>query len=66
MSGIQLLRVQSDNGGEFTNDQLIFGCRSRGIHMGYIPPYQPQSNGLIERMVGVIKEHMRTVLHGST
>eukprot|EP00975_Prorocentrum_lima_P015173 3217992-Prorocentrum_lima.AAC.1 len=59
MWGIQIARVQSDNGGELINDELISGCRSRGIHMSRIPPYQPQSNGLIERMVGVIKEHMR-------
>eukprot|EP00975_Prorocentrum_lima_P059926 12565010-Prorocentrum_lima.AAC.1 len=37
----------------------------RGVHMSRIPPYQPQSNGLIERMVGIIEEHMRKVLHGS-
>eukprot|EP00975_Prorocentrum_lima_P046993 9823418-Prorocentrum_lima.AAC.1 len=33
--------------------------------MSHIPPYQPQSNGAIERMVGIVKEHMRKVLHGS-
>eukprot|EP00975_Prorocentrum_lima_P057430 12045629-Prorocentrum_lima.AAC.1 len=65
MWGIQIVRVQSDNGGECINDQLISRCRSRGIHMSQIPPYQPQFNGLIERMVGTIKEHMRKVLHGS-
>eukprot|EP00975_Prorocentrum_lima_P003334 734939-Prorocentrum_lima.AAC.1 len=59
MWGIQIARVQSDNGGEFNNDQLISGCRMRGVHMSHIPPYQPQSNGLIERMAGIIKEHMR-------
>eukprot|EP00975_Prorocentrum_lima_P051427 10770056-Prorocentrum_lima.AAC.1 len=33
--------------------------------MAQIPPYQPRSNGLIERMVGIIKEHMRRVLHAA-
>eukprot|EP00975_Prorocentrum_lima_P068969 12923545-Prorocentrum_lima.AAC.1 len=58
MGGIQIVRAQSDNGGEFINEPLISGCRSRGIHMSHI-------NGLIERMVGIVKEHMRKVLHGS-
>eukprot|EP00975_Prorocentrum_lima_P032559 6838638-Prorocentrum_lima.AAC.1 len=65
MWGIQIARVQSDNGGEFINGQLISGCRSRGIHMSQTPPYQPESSGLIERVVGIVREHMRKVLHGS-
>eukprot|EP00975_Prorocentrum_lima_P021116 4442562-Prorocentrum_lima.AAC.1 len=59
MWGMQIVRVQSDNGGDMINDQLISGRRSRGIHMSQIPPYQPHSDGLIERMVGTIEEHMR-------
>eukprot|EP00975_Prorocentrum_lima_P026529 5579144-Prorocentrum_lima.AAC.1 len=65
MWGIQTVRVQSHNGGESINEQLISGCRSRGINTSQIPPYPPQSHGLIERMAGIIKEHMRKVLHGS-
>eukprot|EP00975_Prorocentrum_lima_P003324 733496-Prorocentrum_lima.AAC.1 len=34
MWGIQIVRVQSDNGGD---DQLISGCRLRGAHMSKIP-----------------------------
>eukprot|EP00975_Prorocentrum_lima_P061487 12880172-Prorocentrum_lima.AAC.1 len=45
MWGIQIVRVQSDNGGEFINGQLISGCRLRGVHMSQNPPSQPQSNG---------------------
>eukprot|EP00975_Prorocentrum_lima_P039070 8209529-Prorocentrum_lima.AAC.1 len=33
MRGIQIVRVQSDSGGEFINERLISGCRSRGVHM---------------------------------
>eukprot|EP00975_Prorocentrum_lima_P007625 1634550-Prorocentrum_lima.AAC.1 len=33
--------------------------------MTQIPPYQPRSNGLIERMVGIVKEHTRRVLHAA-
>eukprot|EP00975_Prorocentrum_lima_P012040 2556700-Prorocentrum_lima.AAC.1 len=39
------------------------GSTERDVHMSQIPPYQPQSNGLIKRMVGTIKEHMRKALH---
>eukprot|EP00975_Prorocentrum_lima_P001069 226618-Prorocentrum_lima.AAC.1 len=34
----------------------------RGVCMARIPPYQPRSNGLIERMVGIIQDHMRSCL----
>ncbi len=65
MFGIQIVRVQSDNGGEFINQELQDGCQQRGVYMSQSPPYQPQSNGLIERMVGIVKDHMNRVLHAS-
>ncbi len=43
MFGLQLVRVQSDNGGEFINEELRRGCQQGGICMSQIPPYQPQS-----------------------
>eukprot|EP00975_Prorocentrum_lima_P019109 4021472-Prorocentrum_lima.AAC.1 len=57
--GVHIVRLQSDNGGEFINEPLIEACQKRGGCMTQIPPYQPRSNGLIERMVGIVKEHMR-------
>eukprot|EP00975_Prorocentrum_lima_P061035 12797992-Prorocentrum_lima.AAC.1 len=33
-----------------------------------MPPYQPRSNGLnglIERLLGIVKEHMRKVAHAA-
>eukprot|EP00975_Prorocentrum_lima_P054642 11455719-Prorocentrum_lima.AAC.1 len=33
--------------------------------MTQIPPYQPRSNGLVGRMVGIVKDHMREVLHAA-
>eukprot|EP00975_Prorocentrum_lima_P032142 6751538-Prorocentrum_lima.AAC.1 len=41
------------------------GTRKGGVCMTQIPPYRPRSNGLIERMVGLVKEHMRKVLHAA-
>eukprot|EP00975_Prorocentrum_lima_P067715 12916507-Prorocentrum_lima.AAC.1 len=38
------------------------GCQTRGVRMTQIPPYKPRSNELIERVVGIVKEHMREVL----
>eukprot|EP00975_Prorocentrum_lima_P017339 3665467-Prorocentrum_lima.AAC.1 len=57
--GIQIVRLQSDNGGEFINEPLIKGCKKRGVCMTQIPPYQPRSQCLIKRMVGIIEEHVR-------
>eukprot|EP00975_Prorocentrum_lima_P062158 12884104-Prorocentrum_lima.AAC.1 len=41
---IQIVRVQSDNGGSFMKEHLISGCRSRGVNMSQIPPCKSQSN----------------------
>eukprot|EP00975_Prorocentrum_lima_P010066 2145368-Prorocentrum_lima.AAC.1 len=63
--GTQIVRLQSDDGGEFINEQLTTGCQTRGVCMTRIPPYQPWSNGLIERMVGLVREHLREVRHAA-
>eukprot|EP00975_Prorocentrum_lima_P069662 12927687-Prorocentrum_lima.AAC.1 len=63
--GTQLVRLQSDNGGRCIHEPLIEGCNKRGVCMAQIPPYQPRSNGLIERTVGIVKEQMRRVLHAA-
>eukprot|EP00975_Prorocentrum_lima_P040840 8577766-Prorocentrum_lima.AAC.1 len=49
----------------FINEPLIKGCNKRGVCMTQTPPYQPRSNRLIERMVGIVKDHMREVLHAA-
>eukprot|EP00975_Prorocentrum_lima_P064968 12900604-Prorocentrum_lima.AAC.1 len=48
--GIQTVRLQSDNGGEFIIQPLVEGCNQRRVCMTQIPPCQPISNGLLERM----------------
>eukprot|EP00975_Prorocentrum_lima_P041607 8742001-Prorocentrum_lima.AAC.1 len=47
------------------SSHLIAGCQTRGVCMTQIPRYQPRPNRLIERAVGIVKEHMRKVLHAA-
>eukprot|EP00975_Prorocentrum_lima_P003711 810089-Prorocentrum_lima.AAC.1 len=39
--GIQTVRLQPENGGEFINEPFIEGCYKNGVCMTQIPPYQP-------------------------
>eukprot|EP00975_Prorocentrum_lima_P067539 12915463-Prorocentrum_lima.AAC.1 len=39
-SGIQIISLQSDNGGDFLHGTLITGCQAGGVCMTQIPPYQ--------------------------
>eukprot|EP00971_Amphidinium_carterae_P094458 1869859-Amphidinium_carterae.1 len=47
----------SDNGGEFTAKPFI-----EGLHTLTSPSYQPQSNGMAERCVGLMKTAVRRLL----
>lgn len=46
----------SDNGGEFTGEYFREVCNLMGIKTRYTTPYNPSSNGLVERCNRVIKD----------
>ena len=48
-SGLKLLMLRSDNGGEYTSDAFKNYCSIQGIHHEYTQPFIPQSNGTAER-----------------
>ena len=63
--GAKITRILSDQGSEFVNQEFETQARLRGIHLATSPAYQPQSNGVAERMVGLAKQCARRLLLAS-
>ena len=55
----KVLRVLSDQSTEFVNQDFEKHARQRGIHLPTSPAHQPQSNGVAERLVKVVKQCTR-------
>ena len=61
----QSIRVfQSNNGGDFVNDQMSMLCQSNGIRHQTSNSYTPQQNGLAERKNRQLSEVVRGSLFG--
>eukprot|EP00971_Amphidinium_carterae_P057829 1143725-Amphidinium_carterae.1 len=52
----------SDNGGEFTSHPFIHGMHKLGVTLTTAPSYQPQSTGMVERCVGLMKTAVHRLL----
>ncbi|CAI7812475.1 unnamed protein product [Closterium sp. NIES-53] len=57
---LTVLRLHSDNGGEFSSDLLRDFCRGEGILQSFTLPDSPQRNGIAERRIGLVMEVART------
>lgn len=57
-----ILKLKSDNGGEYTSREFQDFCYNKGIQMHYTVPYNPQMNGVAERMNRTLIEKAKTVL----
>ena len=44
----QILKLRSDNGGEYINNKFINFCTEKGIQLQHTVPYTPQQNGVVE------------------
>ena len=62
IKGSRITRIQADGGGEFTNKKVQDLCWDRHIVLSYSPAHQPSSNGIAERMVGMLKTTVRRML----
>eukprot|EP00253_Pinus_taeda_P009850 PITA_09850 len=60
--GHQILKLRSDNGGEYVNNKFINFCTEHGIQMQHIVPYTPQQNGIAERKNHTLKEMTNCML----
>ena len=61
-SGHQILKLRSDNGGEYVKNNFINFCAKNGIQMQHIVPYTPQQNGVAERKNHTLKEMANCML----
>lgn len=61
-SAHQILKLRSDNGGEYVNNKFINFCIENGIQMQHIVPYAPQQNGVAERKTHTLKEMANCML----
>ena len=59
ITGSRVLRTQADGGGEFSNQKLKDLCWEKNIILSFSPAHQPSSNGIAERMVGILKSTVR-------
>ena len=53
---------EADGGGNFKNEKLRDLCWERNIILSFSPAHQPSSNGIAERMVGILKSTVRRML----
>lgn len=60
--GKHLLKLRSDNGGEYVSNELQQFCRDKGIKLEYTVPYSPQMNGVAERINRTSAEKAWTIL----
>lgn len=57
-----ILRLRCDNGGEYTSNSMKNFCKKKGIKVEYTVPYNPQMNGVSERMNRTLVDKARTLL----
>ena len=56
------IRWHTDNGGEFTSDDLHEFCEEFAVRRSFSVPYAPPQNAHAERMWGILLKTMRTML----
>ena len=55
-SGHQIIKLRSENGGEYVNKKFITFCTEQGIQQQHTVPYTPQQNGVAERKNHTLKK----------
>ncbi|CAI7730320.1 unnamed protein product, partial [Closterium sp. NIES-53] len=66
-SDLPVLRLHSDQGGEFFSHLLEDFCGAEGIVQSYTLPASSQQNGFAERRIGLVMEVARTsMIHATT
>lgn len=65
-TGLKLVDLRSDNGGEYFSNRMKEYCRSHGIKQTMGPPHTPQLNGLAERYNQTLLDRLKPSLMNST
>ena len=61
-TGRKILKIRSNNGGEYTSDSFLQVCRNFGIEHHFTVRETPQQNGVAERMNQTLVEKVRCML----
>uniref|UniRef100_H3H7A4 Integrase catalytic domain-containing protein n=1 Tax=Phytophthora ramorum TaxID=164328 RepID=H3H7A4_PHYRM len=64
-AGIKVKVLRSDNGGEYCNAGMVALCDEKTIKQEFTVPYNPQQNGMAERMNRTLVEMTRCMLEES-
>ena len=54
--------LRTDNGGEYTGEEINSFCQQEGIKRQFTMAYTPQENGIAERMNKTLLERTRAML----
>ena len=65
-SKTKLLKLRSDNGGEFTSHAFKSSMALLGVQLQTTPPRSPESNGVAERWNRTVQDKTRTVMSASS
>jgi hypothetical protein len=61
-SGLKILTLRTDNGGEYKSIEFLNYCRNNGIKRYFTHSYSPQQNGVVESKNRTIVEMARSML----
>ena len=64
-SGLRLLAARSDNGGEYINQRTDDYFASKGVEHTTTVPYNPEQNGVAERLNRTLMDRVRAMLTDS-
>ncbi|KAG9442194.1 hypothetical protein H6P81_018048 [Aristolochia fimbriata] len=59
----KIIRIRSDHGREFENNQFAQFCEKRGISHEFSAPKTPQQNGVVERKNRTLQEMARAMIN---
>lgn len=63
---MQIEKLRCDNGGEYSSKKFRNFCKNKGIKIQYTVAYNPQQNGVAERLNRTIMEKARCLMYDSS
>lgn len=61
----KIAKLRADNGGEYISSEMKSFCKEKGIQLLFTVPYNPEMNGIAERLNRTLVEKARTMLLAS-
>lgn len=58
----KISKLRADNGGEYTSNAFKSYCKSKGVQLLYTVPYNPEMNGISERLNRTLQEKALSML----